>query len=114
MPSNINRKKGKKGRKIGKGIFKLAHSKWGTYAALINHQSDRRAMKLLRRYCFACRIQFHSRAVLKRHECSAVKGAAEAALPFQEARNERSYHDFGSTVLAQDINGAPFGVGCAA
>jgi hypothetical protein len=79
MPSNIARKKGKKGRKIGKGKAKLAQSKWGTYAALINHQSDRRELKHLQNICTACRVQFHSRAAVKRHECLAVKEKQEIA-----------------------------------
>ena len=64
------RKKGKKGRKIGKGTHKLSHSKWGSYVALINHQTARRKANLLRRFCLACDVQFHSRAALKRHVCN--------------------------------------------
>ena len=39
----------KKGRKIGKGVRKLARSHWGTYAALIAAQKRRRAERVQRR-----------------------------------------------------------------
>jgi hypothetical protein len=32
-------KKGRKGRKIGKGVRKLSHSKWGKYAALFDYNT---------------------------------------------------------------------------
>ena len=48
-------KPGKRGRKIGKGVRKMAHSKWGTYAGLFAHyasvqdeQAVRRQRKLQR------------------------------------------------------------------
>lgn len=63
------RKKGKKGRKIGKGAHKLSHSKWGSYTALINHQMARRLATMKRRFCLGCDTQFHSRATFNRHEC---------------------------------------------
>lgn len=69
-PKGKGRKKGKKGRKIGKGINKLSHSKWGKYAALINHQQSRRFETIARRFCKDCHTQFHSRSVFNRHDCS--------------------------------------------
>lgn len=63
------RRKGRKGRKIGKGDRKISHSKWGSYTALINHQNARRQESLLNRFCLACGIQFHSRAAFNRHDC---------------------------------------------
>jgi hypothetical protein len=41
-------KPGKRGRKIGKGVRKMSHSKYGTYAALFAHyaaEQDARAVK---------------------------------------------------------------------
>lgn len=61
------RKQGRKGRKIGTGIEKLSHSKWGSYAGLIAHQQSRRLASMGRRYCKACETQFHSRAAFNRH-----------------------------------------------
>lgn len=63
------RKKGKKGRKIGKGQHKISHSKWGNYAALRAHQQSRRLGTMGRRFCKGCDTQFHSRAALNRHTC---------------------------------------------
>lgn len=63
------RKKGKKGRKVGKGIHKLSHSKWGNYAALIAHQKSRRLGTLGRRFCKGCDTQLHSRAAFLRYVC---------------------------------------------
>lgn len=34
---------GKKGRKVGKGVHKLAHSRWGNYENLFAAQRKRRA-----------------------------------------------------------------------
>jgi len=67
--SGAARKKGKKGRKLGKGIHKLSHSKWGSYVALINHQTARRVVTMKRRFCLGCDTQFHSRGALNRHDC---------------------------------------------
>ena len=61
--------RGKKGRKIGKGVRKLAHSKWGNYAGLINRQTSRRLGTMGRRFCKVCETQFHSRGALKLHAC---------------------------------------------
>jgi hypothetical protein len=61
--------RGKRGRKVGKGVHKLSHSKWGNYAVLINHQFSRRLGRLARRYCKVCKVQFHSRGALKKHAC---------------------------------------------
>jgi hypothetical protein len=66
MPAH---KGGKKCRKHGKGLHKLSHSKWGNYAALINHLQSRRLGKLARRQCKICKIQFHSHGALKKHAC---------------------------------------------
>jgi hypothetical protein len=61
------RKKGRKGRKVGTGIEKLSHSKWGSYAGLIAHQQSRRLATMARRYCKICNSQFHSKAAFNRH-----------------------------------------------
>ena len=45
-------KPGKRGRKIGKGVRKMSHSKWGTYAGLFAHyaaEQDARAVKRQRK-----------------------------------------------------------------
>ena len=45
-------KPGKRGRKIGKGIRKMSHSKWGSYQALYAHyaaEADERAVKRQRK-----------------------------------------------------------------
>lgn len=68
--------RGKRGRKVGKGVHKLSHSKWGSYVALINHQFNRRLGRLARRYCKACSIQFHSRYAFKKHVCKIIKNNA--------------------------------------
>lgn len=67
------RKKGKKDRKHGRGILKLSHSKWGTYAGLMAHQTSIRLGRMARRFCKSCHTQFHSRAAYRRHECHASK-----------------------------------------
>ena len=65
----VRPKGGKKGRKIGKGVHKLSHSKWGSYESLINHQYARRVATVDRRCCAECETQFHSRGSLNRHDC---------------------------------------------
>lgn len=62
-------KGGKKNRKHGRGIEKLSHSRWRSYAGLIGHQKDRRIESMMRRFCDFCKIQFHSRGVFNRHDC---------------------------------------------
>jgi hypothetical protein len=63
-------KKGRKGRKIGKGVRKLSHSKWGKYAALFDYNTMRRKETLARRRCTCCGVQYHSRSACIRHACS--------------------------------------------
>lgn len=41
--------RGKKQRKHGKGVRKLARSRWGTYSKLIAAQRERRAERVKRR-----------------------------------------------------------------
>ena len=67
--SGKSRKKGRKGRKIGKGINKLSHSRWGSYVALINHQQSLRFERMASRFCKKCHVQFHSKGAYCRHEC---------------------------------------------
>jgi hypothetical protein len=66
---DVARKKGKRGRKIGKGKHKLERSRWHSYKALIEHQCKRRAATLKARFCMGCDTQFHSMGALKRHVC---------------------------------------------
>ena len=63
-------KKGRKCRKHGRGVARLARTRWGTYAGLFAHQKSRRTESLLRRFCVSCSIQFHSRAAFNRHACA--------------------------------------------
>lgn len=46
--------RGKRGRKVGKGVHKMSHSRWGNYAALINFQMSRRFERLASRFCKEC------------------------------------------------------------
>jgi hypothetical protein len=62
---------GKKGRKVGKGSYKLSHSKWGSYAGLIARQQSIRLGKMGKRYCKDCEVQFHSTNALHNHTCHA-------------------------------------------
>ena len=67
MPSNIHRKGGRKGRKIGKGIIKASHSKWGSYAGIMAHSTAEKRKRMEASFCKICNIQFPSRNVLVRH-----------------------------------------------
>jgi hypothetical protein len=62
-------KKGRRGRKIGKGIRKAAHSRWSNYANLIAACEQRREQSIKARTCLACDKVFHSRAAIRRHLC---------------------------------------------
>ena len=64
--------RGKRGRKIGKGIRKLSRSKWGSYEALIRHQQARRRATTQARFCDVCKVQFHSRNAFRRHDCKSA------------------------------------------
>lgn len=68
-PKNAQPKKGRKGRKIGKGIRKLSHSRWANYAGLIAHSEQRREQSMKTRTCLACDKVFHSRGAASRHLC---------------------------------------------
>jgi hypothetical protein len=68
-PKNAEPKKGRKGRKIGKGVRKVAHSRWSTYANLIAHCKQRREQSIKTRTCLACDKVFHSHNAAKRHIC---------------------------------------------
>ena len=68
--------RGKRGRKVGKGVRKLSHSRWGNYESLINHLQSGRLGRLARRYCKICKIQFHSRYAFKKHDCKKVENSA--------------------------------------
>lgn len=68
-PKNAQPKKGRKGRKIGKGIRKLSHSRWVTYAVLITHSEQRREQSMKTRTCSECDKVFHSRGAMARHGC---------------------------------------------
>lgn len=69
-PKNAQPKKGRKGRKIGKGVRKVSHSRWATYAAVFAHGSQRREKQIKTRTCLACDKVFHSRAAIRCHVCT--------------------------------------------
>ena len=68
-PKNSQPKKGRKGRKIGKGVRKVSHSRWATYASVLAHGSQRREQSIKTRTCLACDKVFHSKNAFNKHTC---------------------------------------------
>jgi len=62
---------GRKGRKVGKGVHKASHSRFGNYAGIFAHSERLKLARMSRAFCKACEIQFHSKNALKRHACTA-------------------------------------------